>query len=152
MLILNYWIDGPNRLLIKFPIEFWANFYGPCKTWNVEFHIWYSKWIFISIHDGNWKIPPFFPSESREFVECETSCEILAVPLIVPGLSAGQLDLRQVDSGGIEIVPDGFICVSKKSQRWSKTEKTRLEGIIIHEVKNQNILIYSITLRRISWI
>ena len=67
--------------------------------------------FYKSIHDGNWEIPPFSPFEPRE---CETSCEILAVPLIVSGFTDGRiLVTTQVDCGRIEMVRNR----SKESQR-----------------------------------
>ena len=97
--------------------------------------------FYKSIHDGNWEIPPFSPFEPRE---CETSCEILVVPLIVSGFTDGRLVTTQMDCGRIEMVRTDSV------KEESTLIKTISERIIIHELRNQNILIYLITLRRIS--
>ena len=98
--------------------------------------------FYKSIHDGNWEIPPFSPFEPRE---CETSCEILAVRLIVSGFTDGRkLVTTQMDCGRIGMVRTDSV------EEDSTLIKTILERIIIHELRNQNILIYSITLKRIS--
>ena len=97
--------------------------------------------FYKSIHDGNWEIPPFSPFKLGE---CETSCEILAVRLIVSGFMDGRLVTTQVNCGRIGMVRTDSV------KEESTLIKTILERIIIHELRNQNILIYSIILKRIS--
>ena len=99
MLILNHWIDHPNWFLILFWAkfnfcEFWQNF---TVNWKCRIsHLIFRMNFYKSIHDGNWEIPPFSPFEPRE---CETSCEILAVRLIVSGFTDGRWRHRWTADG-----------------------------------------------------
>ena len=70
--------------------------------------------------------------------------KLLAVRLIVSGFTDGRLVTTQVDCGRIEMVRTDSV------KEESTLIKIILERIIIHELRNQNILIYSITLKRIS--